>query len=185
VRQLVTESCVLEVAGGLAGFVLTAVAWKQLPALVSIPRLAETRADGAVLGFAIAIAIVNGILFGLTPALRVASRGIADSLRDSGAHGSVGCARSRLRSSLVIAEVSVAVMLVLVGGVLIASFLRRSARPGFRQECARLYRRANQQSVRHHRETRAAVPLHRGCRPRGLGSLVGRYRGCAAVQRRE
>src|SRR5215472_13045626 len=105
VRQLVTESCVLEVAGGLAGFVLTAVAWKQLPALVSIPRLAETRADGAVLGFAIAIAIVNGILFGLTPALRVASRGIADSLRDSGARGSVGCARSRLRSSLVIAEV--------------------------------------------------------------------------------
>src|SRR5215472_17245374 len=107
VRQLVTESCVLEVAGGLAGFVLTAVAWKQLPALapVSIPRLAETRADGAVLGFAIAIAIVNGILFGLTPALRVASRGIADSLRDSGARGSVGCARSSLRSSLVIAEV--------------------------------------------------------------------------------
>ena len=70
-----------------------------------------------MLGFAIAIAIVNGILFGPTPALRVASRGIADSLRDSGARGSVGCARSRLRSSLVIAEVSVAVMLVLVGGV--------------------------------------------------------------------
>jgi predicted permease len=133
-QQLITESCVLAVAGGLAGFVLTAVAWKLLPALapVSIPRLAETRADGSVLAFAVAIAIVNGILFGLAPALRSASSGIAYSLRESGARGSVGCARSRLRSSLVVAEVAVAVTLVLVGGVLIASFLRLlSTDPGF------------------------------------------------------
>lgn len=125
VRQLVTESCVLAIAGGLAGFGLTTIAWKLLPALapVTIPRLAETRADGTILGFAVAIAVLNGFFFGLAPALRAARMG-ADSLRDAGNRGSVGCPRSRLRSTLVVAEVAVAVTLVLVGGVLTASFLQ-------------------------------------------------------------
>jgi len=133
-KQLIIESCLLALAGGLAGFVLTAIAWKLLPtfAPVTIPRLAETRADGTVLGFAVAIAIVNGILFGLAPAFRAASWGGADALRESGTRGAVGYARSRLRSGLVVAEVALAVTLVLVGGVLTANFVRLVATdPGF------------------------------------------------------
>jgi putative ABC transport system permease protein len=134
VRQLVTESCVLAMAGGLAGFVLTIIAWKLLPALapVTIPRLADTKADAAVLGFAIAIAIVNGILFGLAPAARACMRAGAETLSDSNSRGSVGCPRNRLRSTLVIAEVAVAVTLVLAGGLITASFLRLlGTNPGF------------------------------------------------------
>ena len=74
VRQLLTESCVLALAGGLGGFVLTAAAWKILPAIapVSIPRLAAARADSTIFGFALALAVINGILFGMAPALRLA-----------------------------------------------------------------------------------------------------------------
>jgi ABC-type antimicrobial peptide transport system permease subunit len=75
VRQLLTESCVLASLGGVFGYALTAVAWQILPALapVSIPRLAAARADGAIFGFALAIAAINGILFGIAPALRLAA----------------------------------------------------------------------------------------------------------------
>jgi predicted permease len=72
IRQLLTESCVLAILGGLGGFALTAAAWRVLPAIVpvSIPRLATARADWTILAFALAVACLNGLLFGLAPALR-------------------------------------------------------------------------------------------------------------------
>lgn len=125
VRQLVTESCVLAVAGGIGGYGLTVIAWTLLPAVapMTIPRLAAARADGTVLIFAIVVAVLNGILFGLAPALRVSVRDPATSLRESATRGSVGSARNHLRSSLVIAEVTIAVTIVVVGGRLTASFI--------------------------------------------------------------
>ncbi len=134
VRQLVTESSVLALCGGVAGFALTALAWALLPAVapMTIPRLAAAHADGSVLGFALAVALLNGVLFGLAPAFRASHRDPATSLREFAARGSVGAARNRLRSVLVVAEVTIAVTLVIVGGRLTASFVRLlSTDPGF------------------------------------------------------
>ena len=134
VRQLVTESCILAVAGGLAGYVLTAIAWTLLPAVapMTIPRLAAARADGTVFIFALVIAVLNGVLFGLAPALRASGRDPGTSLRESATRGAVGSARNRLRSALVVAEVTIAVTIVIVGGRLTASFVELwSTDPGF------------------------------------------------------
>lgn len=133
-RQLITESCVLAAAGGLAGYGLAVLAWRVLPAIapMSIPRLAAARPDAEVLVFTLALSILNGILFGLAPAYHVARTPIAERLRESGTRGMAGGGRSRLRSALVIAEVAVAVTLVIVGGMLTGSFVRLlRTDPGF------------------------------------------------------
>lgn len=126
IRQLLTESCVLAVLGGLSGYALTVGAWKILRSIapVSIPRLATARADGAILFFAIALAFANGILFGIVPALRAAASAAPAALHEFGAHGaSSGGRRDRIRASLVIGEVAISVILVLIGGQLLGSFI--------------------------------------------------------------
>ncbi len=133
-RQLITESCLLAFFGGLGGYALAAIAWTLLPAIapMSIPRLAAARADGSVLAFTIGVAILNGILFGLAPAFRSSRRDPAHSLRECGSRGSVGAARNRLRAALVIAEVGLAVTLVIIGGRLAATFVQLlRTDPGF------------------------------------------------------
>src|SRR5215472_11028232 len=125
VRQLLTESCVLALLGGLGGYLLAAAAWKVLPAVasVSIPRLAAARADGSVFGFALLLATVNGILFGMAPALRLAQGRTAAGRRDT------------MRATLVVAEVALAVVLVVTGGQLLGNFLRLMAtNPGFQAD---------------------------------------------------
>ncbi len=135
-RQLLTESCVLAVLGGLGGYVLTAAAWKILPALapVNIPRLAAARADGTIFGFALALAVVNGILFGIAPALRL-TRDKAIALSGFSARGAASGRHDRTRSSLVAAEVAVSVVLVAIGGELLTSFVKLiRTDPGFQAD---------------------------------------------------
>jgi predicted permease len=126
VRQLVTESCVLALLGGLVGYVFTVLAWNLLPAIapMTIPRLAAARADGTVFAFTLAVALANGLLFGIAPALRTARHDPALALSESGARGVVGRQRNSLRSSLVVAEVAVAVVLVVIGGLITGGFIR-------------------------------------------------------------
>jgi predicted permease len=126
VRQLITESCVLAVAGGLCGYLLTVAAWRLLPIIVpsTIPRLDGAHTDWTIFAFTLVVSIVNGFLFGIVPALRTASHDPADALRESGGRGSVGPARNRLRSAFVAAEMAITVVLAIVGGVLTASFVR-------------------------------------------------------------
>jgi putative ABC transport system permease protein len=123
VRQLLTESCVLAVFGGLGGYALTVAAWKILPAVapVSIPRLAAARADWTILGFALMVALINGVLFGIAPALR-AGWTQAIAVRDFGTRGGMSGKQDRMRASLVIAEVAVTVTLVVIGAQLLGSF---------------------------------------------------------------
>ncbi|HEY2844190.1 MAG TPA: ABC transporter permease, partial [Bryobacteraceae bacterium] len=125
VRQLLTESGLLAILGGLGGYVLTVAAWKFLPALapVNIPRLAAAHADSSIFGFALALAVVNGILFGIAPALRL-TKGNVTSLRGFGARGPASGSRDHTRSSLVAAEVAVSVVLVVIGGELLANFMK-------------------------------------------------------------
>ena len=130
VRQLLTESCVLAVIGGVGGYILCALAWKLLPAVapVSIPRLAEARADTGILGFALAIAVVNGLLFGIAPALRMARLDLTSRGPVTGRH-------DRVRSTLMAAEAALAVLLVGAGGQVLASFVRLLAiDPGFQTD---------------------------------------------------
>ncbi|MGD0435070.1 MAG: FtsX-like permease family protein, partial [Bryobacteraceae bacterium] len=132
--QLVMESCVLGVAGGLAGYALAVLAWKLLSAVApaSIPRLAHTRADWTVLAFTFAISILSGFIFGIVPALAATRRDPSEALRQAGTRGSIGHASNRLRSGLVVGEVAIAVMLVVVGGLLAGAFVRLlRTDPGF------------------------------------------------------
>lgn len=137
VSQILTESCLLALLGGFGGYVLTAAAWKILPALapVSIPRLASARADTAIFGFTLALAVLNGILFGMAPALRLARRGQAIALSSFATRGIAMGGRDRMRSSLVVAEVALSVVLVVMGGQLLGSFSRLIATdPGFQAD---------------------------------------------------
>jgi len=125
VRQLLTESCLLAVLGGLGGYALTAAAWRVLPAVapVSIPRLAAAHADWTTFGFALAVALVNGILFGMAPALRAAGWAKSIATRGFGARGGAAGKQDRVRAALVIAEVALTVTLVAIGGQLLGSFI--------------------------------------------------------------
>ena len=132
VRQLLTESCVLAVLGGAGGYLIATGGWKVLPAVspVSIPRLAAARADSVTLGFALALAVMNGIVFGMLPAWRAAGR--ADVWTGFGSHGRVAGGRDRTRSALVMTEVALSVLLVAAGGQVLASFVRLMENdPGF------------------------------------------------------
>jgi len=132
VRQFLTESCVLALLGGIGGYLIAAAAWKVLPAIapVSIPRLAAARADWTVMVFALAIAIINGLLFGIAPAIRAGfTRAVPAA--DLGARGS-SAKSDRLRSSLVVAEVAITVALVIIGGQLTGRFIELlRTDPGF------------------------------------------------------
>lgn len=136
IRQLLTESCVLAVVGGLGGYVLTAAIWKILPAVapVSIPRLAAARPDWTILGFALTLAMVNGILFGMAPAFRL-GRGQVIALSGFRVRGAAAGRHDRSRSSLVTAEVAVSVVLTVIGGQLLGNFLRLiNTDPGFQAD---------------------------------------------------
>jgi putative ABC transport system permease protein len=134
VRQLLTESCVLAALGGFGGYALTVAAWAILPAIspVSIPRLAAARPDGTILAFALILALANGILFGLVPALRAAGSATPIALHDLGNRGAASGRQDRTRAALVIGEVAITVALVLVGGQLLGNFVNSlRTDPGF------------------------------------------------------
>jgi putative ABC transport system permease protein len=131
VRQLLVESVVLALLGGIAGLVAgkffldALVAW--LPA--GIPRIAEATVDGRVMLFTFGIATVTGVFFGLAPALQLARSAPAAVLRTD-ARTSTG--RSSFRAVLVVAELAIALVLLAGAGLLIRSFmLMQRVDPGF------------------------------------------------------
>ena len=134
-RQLLTESVLLAVVGGVAGALLSTYGLTLLKMALpeQTPRLAEVQVDVAALLFASAVTIVTGILFGLAPALQAARSAGFESLRSGSRAGTTGS--PRLRNSLVVAEVALAVMLVSAAGLLVRSFwMLAQASPGFRAE---------------------------------------------------
>jgi predicted permease len=124
IRQLLTESLVLSVVGGVLGVVLAKVSLVGLLALSAgqLPRAAEVTLDGPVVAFAIGISILTGLLFGIVPALRT-SRGDAQLVVRDGGRSVAGQANQRLRLVLVVTEVAVAMMLVIGAGLMGRSFL--------------------------------------------------------------
>ena len=133
-RQLLTESLLLALVGGAAGVGVAHLGIGFLVGLspAGIPRLDQAGLNGNVLGFTLALTLLSGIMFGLTPALRAARPDLQATLREGGKGSGTGSPRDRLRSGLVVAEVAVALVLLVGAGLLIRSMLLlQQVRPGF------------------------------------------------------
>ena len=134
VRQLLTESVLLALAGGLVGLLLAAwgVRGLVLAAPSSVPRLDSIDIDPRVLGYTAGVTLLTGILFGLAPALHAVRGDLTGALTDGGRAGTTGRGRQRIRQALVAGQVAVALVLVTGAGLLVQSFLRlRQVDPGF------------------------------------------------------
>ncbi len=134
VRQLLTESLLLAVAGGLVGLLLAVwgVQGLLLAAPASVPRLDTVGIDVRVLGYTLAVTVITGILFGLAPAVHALRGDLTGALTDGGRAGTSGRRRQRVRQALVMGQVAVALVLVTGAGLLVQSFIRlRQVDPGF------------------------------------------------------
>ncbi|MES1260502.1 MAG: ABC transporter permease [Acidobacteriota bacterium] len=135
VRQLLTESVLLSLAGGVPGIVL---AWVGVPLLValmpeySVPHEAAIQVNIAVVLFSFGVAVTTGILFGMAPAFQLAKTDVRDAMQDTG-RGFAGSARAgKTRSALIVAEVALTMVLLVSAGIAIRGFLALTAtRLGF------------------------------------------------------
>jgi predicted permease len=135
VRQLLTESLVLAVTGGILGIWLAVAGVKFIKAFgpENIPRLQEVSLDMRVLLFAAAISLFTGVFFGLVPALEAARTNVFESLKEGGQRGAGGSAHPRLRNALLVSQVALALVLVISAGLLVRTFYSMlNADPGFR-----------------------------------------------------
>jgi predicted permease len=135
-RQLLTESLVLAVGGGVLGIVL---AFWSLRALVGTSAFDLTgvsiEIDATVLAFTAVIAVLTGVLFGLAPAVQITGANVQDTLREGGRGAHADRQGHRIRKALVVAEIALALMLLTGAGLLIQSFARlQRVSPGFDAE---------------------------------------------------
>ncbi len=132
-RQLLTESVVLALIAGAAGVLVAR--WGVAAVLAvwpRVPRMNEIGIDPWVLGFALVVSLVTGLAFGLLPALRATAPGVEGVLRDEGGATTGSRRRHRTQSGLVVAEIALALVLLVGSGLLIRSFVRlTSVDPGY------------------------------------------------------
>jgi len=134
IRQLLTESVLLSLAGGAVAVGLAIWGTRLLLAFKpeNLPRLSEIGVDGRVLGFTLGISVLTGLIFGLVPAWAASRGGVGEALKDGGRGSTAGSARQRLRSTFVVVELAVALVLLVGAGLLIKTFWKlRSVEPGF------------------------------------------------------
>src|SRR5438105_2103049 len=133
VRQLLTESVVVALIAGAAGVLLGR--WGLAAVLAvwpRVPRVNEIGIDPWVLGFALVVSLGTGLAFGLLPALRAAAPGLEEALRDESGATTGSRRRHRTQSGLVMAEIALALVLLVGSGLLIRSFVRlTSVDPGY------------------------------------------------------
>ncbi|MGA9767461.1 MAG: ABC transporter permease [Blastocatellia bacterium] len=133
IKQLLTESVMLAIAGGALGLALSVWGVKALTALGAnnIPRAQEIGLDWWVVGFTFSISILTGVVFGLAPALQVSNPDLNETLKESG-RTTAGAHSGRVRSLLVIAEVALSLVLLIGAGLMIKSLhLLNEVKPGF------------------------------------------------------
>ena len=138
VRQLLTESILLSLAGGLLGLALGAAGVRVLLALNpgNIPRIgpggAGVSIDSSALAFTLSLSVLTGLLFGLAPALHAARADLNSILKESGARSGSGVRQNKARSVLVVVEMALAIVLLIGAGLLIRTFAAiNSVAPGF------------------------------------------------------
>ncbi|HSK10506.1 MAG TPA: ABC transporter permease [Vicinamibacterales bacterium] len=128
-RQLLTESLLLSLGGGLLGL---ALAWAGVRAFVALappvlPRMTSITVDAPILVFTLGVAVATGLLFGLAPLLHARSESPAEALKDETGRSASGRSASRLGSALVIVEVALSVVLLVGAGLLVRSLARLAA----------------------------------------------------------
>lgn len=140
IRQLLTESLLLSLAGGLAGLVVAYWGVKGLVAVLpdsqlsTLPFLTSLQIDAPILAFSVGLSLLTGIVFGLAPALQSSRLDLNEVLKEGG-RASTGGARQRLRSGLVMTEIALAVVLLVGAGLMMKSLLRLlQANVGFNPE---------------------------------------------------
>jgi putative ABC transport system permease protein len=136
-RQALMESLVLSLSGGLMGLALAAIALGVGRSLLpeSLPRISEISLNWEVVGFALLLATVTGLLCGLAPAFAALRTNVNATLKDGGRSGTTGGGHARLRSALVVAEIAIAMILLAASGLLLRSFEKmRSVDLGFQPE---------------------------------------------------
>jgi predicted permease len=132
--QLLAESLLLSLLGGIAGILVASVTLQGVLRFVpkNLPRLDNIAINGPVLAFAIGVSVLTGILFGILPARRMARLDPALALRDGSRTSTAGRSQHRLHSALVIGETALGLVLLVGAGLMIRSFLHLlSADPGF------------------------------------------------------
>ncbi|HWN99498.1 MAG TPA: ABC transporter permease [Blastocatellia bacterium] len=137
VRQLLTESVMLAMAGGGLGLLLALWGTSLVESLGSKvnPMLNSISIDLRVLGFTVAISLLTGVVFGLVPALHLSKPDLIESLKEGGRSSGSGASRNRLRGALVVSEVAMALVLLISAGLLIKTVIRlRDVNTGFNPE---------------------------------------------------
>ncbi|MFN2455430.1 MAG: ABC transporter permease [Pyrinomonadaceae bacterium] len=136
VRQLLTESLMLGLAGGALGLLLALWGVDLLISLApDLPRLTELSVDHRVLIFTFALALLTSLIFGLVPALQASKSDLNDALKE-GSRGTAGSTRrQRVRNALVIAEIALSLVLLVSAGLMVNSLMRlQRVSPGFRTQ---------------------------------------------------
>jgi putative ABC transport system permease protein len=134
IRQLLTESLLIALAGGALGLMVAYAGLSSLLATapVNLPRVSDIRLDGWVFVFAFLISIATGAAFGVAPALYATKTNLNESLKEGEGRASAGAGRARLRQGLVIGELALSLVLLTGAGLMIATFERlMSTSPGF------------------------------------------------------
>ena len=133
-RQLITESILMALAGGALGWALANAGLSSLLAVApsALPRVSDIRLDGRIFVFTFAVSLVTGVLFGLAPAIYATRTSLMETLKEGEGRASGGGRRSRLRKGLVAAEFALSLVLLTGAGLMIATFAKLiSADPGF------------------------------------------------------
>lgn len=136
-RQLLTESILLALAGGVLGLLLAVWGIEALVALgpSNIPRLDSIGLDGQVLAFTLLVSLLTGVVFGLLPALQASNPHLIDNLKEGGRDSSDTVRGNRLRGSLASAEIALALVLLIGAGLMARSFnTLQNVDPGFDPE---------------------------------------------------
>ncbi len=126
IRQLLTESMTISLVGGALGLL---VAKFGLDALITLspadtPRLDSVGIDGRVLAFTLGVSLLTGLIFGLAPALQASRPDLNETLKEGGRGSGGSIKRNRVRSTLVVAEVALSLLLLVCAGLMIKSFIR-------------------------------------------------------------
>jgi putative ABC transport system permease protein len=134
VRQLITESLLLALGGGVFGIFLARWAIGAFRAVIpeNFPQVSFITIDGWVLAFTGVIAFATPMIFGLAPAFRTSKADLTESLKEGGRSSTEGTRHNRLQSALVVSEVALALVLLAGAGLMIRSFVRlQDVSPGF------------------------------------------------------
>jgi putative ABC transport system permease protein len=138
IRQLLTESVLLALMGGALGSLfamwMTGLFVSRVGDTIALttPGWSDIRIDRGVLGFTLLISLATGVMFGLMPALQSTKPDLSESLKEGGRGSTEGFRRSRLRSSLVVTQIALAMMLLTGAALMLQSFLRlQGVNPGF------------------------------------------------------